>query len=134
MLDLSIKKVKKGRVSDQVVVQLRQLIKEEVLKPGDKIPGEYELAERFSASRASIREALRTLETMGLVEIKSGSGAYVADSPWSSRNLTENLKWLIDRRDLVLKVLEVREVLQGLGARSCAERITPEQLRALEAT
>ncbi|MCC7161967.1 MAG: FadR family transcriptional regulator [Anaerolineae bacterium] len=134
MQNLTIKQVKRGRISDQIVVQLRDLIKKDVLKPGDKIPGEYELAQRFSTSRPSMREALRTLETMGLVEIKSGSGSYVASSPWQSKSLTENLKWLVERRSVVLKVLEVREVLQGLAARSCAVQITDLQLEALADT
>jgi GntR family transcriptional repressor for pyruvate dehydrogenase complex len=124
--------VKRERVSDQVAEQLHELIRQGVLKPKQKIPGEIELAARFSTSRASIREALRTLETMGLVEIKNGSGAYVANSPFSSESLSDNLKWLIDRREMVLKLLDVREVLQGLAAKLCAENVTQEQLSLLE--
>ena len=127
-------KVKRGRVSDQVVGQLRSLIKQGVLTAGQQLPSENELAENFSTSRPTIREALRTLETMGLVEIKSGSGAFVVDSPLSARNLTENLKWLVERREMVLKILDVRQALQGLGARLCAESITDERLEKLLGT
>lgn len=126
--------VKRGRFSDQVATQLRDLIKQKVLKAGQQLPSENELAEKFSTSRPTIREALRTLETMGYLEIKNGTGAFVIESPLSSRNLSENLKWLVERREMVLKILDVRQALQGLGARLCAENITPEQFAVLEGT
>jgi GntR family transcriptional repressor for pyruvate dehydrogenase complex len=127
-------KVKRGRVSDQVAAQLQTLMKQGIFKPGEHLPSENDLAEKFSASRSTIREALRTLETMGIVEIKNGSGAFVTESPLSSRNLNENLKWLVERREMVLKILDVRYALQGLGARLCAENALADQIGQLRAT
>jgi GntR family transcriptional repressor for pyruvate dehydrogenase complex len=128
------RQVKRGRVSDQVVAQLRQLISQGTLKVGQQLPSENDLAEKFSTSRPTIREALRTLETLGMVEIKTGSGAFVIESPFRAQNLSESLKWLIARRETVLQLLAVREVLQGLGARLCAEGATPDQIERLHGT
>ena len=124
-------KLDRGRISDQIVNEFRKLIKQGTLKPGQKIPGEHDLAERFSTSRGTIREALRTLETMGLLEIKSGSGAYVRELPLSSGNLDNKLQWLLERRESVLELMEVRQVLQGRAAKLCAENIGESQLQTL---
>lgn len=64
----------------QVVQQLRLLIAEQQLKPGDKLPSERVLSETLNVSRSSIREALRSLELLGLINSKHGGGTYLADA------------------------------------------------------
>jgi GntR family transcriptional repressor for pyruvate dehydrogenase complex len=128
------RKLQRYRVSDQVVGQLQQAILQGVFQAGQRIPGEYELATRFSTSRGSIREALRTMETMGLIEIRSGAGAFVTRPILSGEVLSDKLRWLLDRREMVLKMLAVREVLQGLGARLCAGRTSESEAATLEET
>jgi DNA-binding FadR family transcriptional regulator len=59
------------------VGQVQHAILQGAFQAGQRIPGEYELATRFSTSRGSIREALGTMETAGLIEIRSGAGAFV---------------------------------------------------------
>jgi GntR family transcriptional repressor for pyruvate dehydrogenase complex len=130
----SFGQLRRDRVSDQVVGQLQQAILRGTFRAGQRIPGEYELATRFSTSRGSIREALRTMETMGLVQIRSGAGAFVTRPVLDPEALSAKLRWLVDRREMVLKMLDVREVLQGLGARLCAGRLTEPQVRALQET
>jgi DNA-binding FadR family transcriptional regulator len=71
---------------------------------------------------------------MGLLEVKTGNGVYVRETPFGLENLSGNLKWLIDRHDQVSVLLEVREVLQGRAAQLCTENITEAQLRALDET
>jgi GntR family transcriptional regulator, transcriptional repressor for pyruvate dehydrogenase complex len=131
MEDIHIKQVKRGRLSDQVVSQLRELIHSGELKAGERLPGEYKLAEMFKVSRTSIRDALRTLETIGIIEIISGSGTYVTDLSERLNTPQESLKWLIERKDMVVEIQEVREVVQGLAARLCAKRINADQLEIL---
>lgn len=121
------RQLRRYRVSDQVVGQLQQAIVQGAFRAGERIPGEYELATRFSTSRGSIREALRTMETMGLIEIRSGAGAFVSQPGLGREAVSDKLRWLVDRREMVLKMLDVREVLQGLGARLCAGRTTEAQ-------
>lgn len=68
-----------SRVSTTIVAQIRQLIRAGDLQPGDRLPPERELAEAFNVSRVSVRDALRVLEALGLVEIRVGAagGAFV---------------------------------------------------------
>ncbi|WP_261798745.1 FadR/GntR family transcriptional regulator [Bacillus tuaregi] len=63
----------------EVVKQLRNMITEDSLKPGDKLPSERELSERLNAGRSSVREALRALELLGLIETKRGEGTFIRD-------------------------------------------------------
>jgi DNA-binding FadR family transcriptional regulator len=63
-----------GRVSQVIVDQIRLLIHQGRLTPGDRLPSERELCSRFGVSRVTVREALRVLEAGGLVEIRSAHG------------------------------------------------------------
>jgi GntR family transcriptional regulator, transcriptional repressor for pyruvate dehydrogenase complex len=67
------------RISELIVDQVRELIRKQQLSPGDRLPAERELCERFGVSRVTVREALRVLEANGLVEIRVGArgGAFV---------------------------------------------------------
>ncbi len=76
---LTIEPVRRGRLSQQIVIQLCQLIRQGQIGPGDRLPPERDLAEQLGVSRASLREALRTLEVAGLVESRHGGGTYVRD-------------------------------------------------------
>ncbi|MDT9025230.1 MULTISPECIES: FadR/GntR family transcriptional regulator [Rossellomorea] len=62
-----------------IVHQLREMISKDGLKPGDKIPSERELSERLNVGRSSVREALRALELLGLIETKRGEGTFLRD-------------------------------------------------------
>lgn len=62
-----------------IVKQLRRMISEDQLQPGDKLPSERELSERLSVGRSSVREALRALELLGLIETRRGEGTFIRD-------------------------------------------------------
>ncbi|WP_263628041.1 FadR/GntR family transcriptional regulator [Rossellomorea aquimaris] len=62
-----------------IVHQLREMISKDCLKPGDKIPSERELSERLNVGRSSVREALRALELLGLIETRRGEGTFLRD-------------------------------------------------------
>lgn len=63
-----------------IVQQLRELIEQQNIQPGDKLPSERVLTERLQVGRSSVREALRSLELLGLIETKHGGGTFLADS------------------------------------------------------
>ncbi|WP_431027509.1 FadR/GntR family transcriptional regulator [Lysinibacillus sp. LZ02] len=63
----------------QIVKQLRELIVDQRIQPGDKLPSERVLCEKLNVSRSSVREALRSLELLGLIETKHGGGTFLAD-------------------------------------------------------
>ncbi|MDP4163783.1 MAG: GntR family transcriptional regulator [Bacillota bacterium] len=68
-----------SKVYIEIVKQLREMITNNRLKPGDRIPSERELSERLNAGRSSVREALRALELLGLIETRRGEGTFVRD-------------------------------------------------------
>lgn len=72
-----------GRISGMIVDQIRSLIRDGRLAPGDRLPSERELAEQFGVSRVTVRDALRALEAMGLVDIRVGAngGAFLQAPP-----------------------------------------------------
>jgi len=72
-------KVSVDRVSQVIVDQIKLLIRDGRLTPGDRLPSERDLCQRFGVSRVTVREALRVLEASGLVEIRVGArgGAFV---------------------------------------------------------
>ncbi len=68
-----------SKVYLEIVKQLKQIIEKNELKPGDRLPSERELSERLNVGRSSVREALRSLELLGLIETKRGEGTYIRD-------------------------------------------------------
>ena len=71
--------VRRTKVYEQVAEQMQRMIRDGLLQPGDKLPPERELAEMLQVSRGSLRDAIRTLELMGLVEPRQGEGTVVRD-------------------------------------------------------
>jgi DNA-binding FadR family transcriptional regulator len=122
-----------GRISEVIVEQVRQLMREGQLKPGDRLPAERELCEHFGVSRVTVREALRMLESSGLVDIRVGArgGAFVT-TPTSER-VGDGLADLLTLSVIsAANVTEVRLVLEvGIVPLVC-ERATDEDLAALD--
>lgn len=88
--------IKDKRIFEKVVDEIKIAIKEDKLKPGDKLPSETEMAKAFGVSRVTIREALRILEISGLILIKQGAkgGGFIkADAPQRLKeNISDHLK------------------------------------------
>ncbi len=118
--------VRKTKVYEQVASQIERLILEGALQPGDKLPPERELAERFQVSRSAVREALRTLELLGMVEPRPGEGTLVrVPSLESLLNPLANI--LAQKRELVGELLDVRKMIEPpLAARAAAHASTEE--------
>ncbi len=126
----SFEAVRKDKVYDQVARTLEQFIREH-LKPGDKLPSERELAQSCKVSRSSIRDAMRRLELMGLVEPRQGAGTIVREtSPDALVNPLTAI--LLRQRKHVTELLEVRMMIEPPVAARAAKRITREQLAAME--
>jgi len=75
-----VEPVRRSRLSHQIVLQLTEMIREGRLRPGDRLPGERELADQLTVSRSSLREALRAMECAGLIVSHNGSGVFVRDA------------------------------------------------------
>lgn len=112
--------------------QIRDLVVGGVLKPGQKLPSERVLCDRLGVSRPSLREAIRALGAMGILDIRQGSGIYVSDL--SSAALATPISFLLDINKQALEdVIDVRLLLEVGATRAAASRITPEELQRLEA-
>jgi GntR family transcriptional regulator, transcriptional repressor for pyruvate dehydrogenase complex len=121
---------------EQVASQLRELLVQGVLQPGDRLPNELELAERFGVSRGTVREALRTLATEGLIittrGASGGSFAAIPDPASVVQSLTGTLTLMAAAREVtVAELLEVRELLEVPAARMAALKRTDEDLGGL---
>ena len=126
-------RVSVGRISEIIVEQIRLLMRQGQLKPGDRLPPERDLCERFGVSRVTVREALRMLESSGLVEIRVGArgGAFVT-APSSDR-VGEGLADLLTLSAIsAADVTEVRMILEAAIVPLVCERATEEDLAGLE--
>jgi len=119
--------VRKVRRYEQVAEQIRRLISSGALKPGDLLPPERELAAKLGVGRSSIRDAVRTLEVMGILEPRQGHGTVVRDL--SADALVVPLSLVLTRkRELVTELLDVRRMIEpGLAARA-AKNATAEEI------
>jgi GntR family transcriptional repressor for pyruvate dehydrogenase complex len=132
-----LRPVGRPRVAHEIVTQLRELILNGTFKVGEKLPPERELSERLGVNRGSLREAIKSLELIGLVRTRQGDGTRVTDFMRTAGiELVAHL--LIrggenDAPDLRLlgEVLEFRVTFGKECARLAAERATPEGIERL---
>ena len=127
------REAKQARIFQDVVEQVQEAILEGKLKPGSKLPAERELKDIFSASRGTLREALRVLEQKGLITIKTGvsGGAFV--KTLTTHEVSESLDLLIRYQRVSLRDLaEFREGVEGMVAGLAVERAKKEDVRYLK--
>ena len=120
----------KSSLSQQIAQNLEQMIIGQEIQVGDRLPGEIELAERFGTSRNVIREAITMLKERGLVDVKNGSGAYVAQLT------SDALGSMVTRLTAVGSASpeDVYEIRMALEVRACglaAQNATPQQKKEL---
>jgi GntR family transcriptional repressor for pyruvate dehydrogenase complex len=124
---------KSNKVSEHIIEQIRKAIFEGKLKPGDKLPPEKELLKNFKVSKATLREALRSLEILGFLEIRKGmsGGAFVTEVDMKkARDSFAN--FLLFKNLSLSNLSEVRLILEPYVAEKAALTITEEDLRKLE--
>ncbi len=126
-------KVHRHRLHDDIALQLRDAILDGRFPPGAKLPAERELATEFGVNRTSIREALKTLEGLRLVEIRQGSGATVRDPVDGSLDLLGPMVFHGNRLDvdLIADLVEVTMPMLLEMARLAVTRHTDDQVRRL---
>ena len=125
--------VKTSKVSQDVINQIRKAIFNGVFKPGDKLPSDKELMGKFGVSKGSLREALRSLEVLGLLEIRKGAqgGAFVTKV--DTEKAKEGFHNFLIFRDLSLEHLfNVRFILESQIAEQAASTITDDDLQRLK--
>jgi GntR family transcriptional repressor for pyruvate dehydrogenase complex len=123
--------IQKTKVYEEVAAQLERLILDGAFLPGDKLPPERELAERFGVSRSAVREAIRALELKGFVEPRPGEGTLVR-TPSLDSLLNPLASLLGQKRELVHELLEVRMMIEPPLAARAARNAGPEDIARLD--
>lgn len=129
-VESKIKRVTKISISEEIAKQIMDLISRGELKPGDHLPSERELCKDFGASRSSLREALRCLSIVGVLDARVGEGTSVAQD--GERFLRKIIEWrLITEQHDIENLLVVRMALEGVSAANTARLATAEQIEKL---
>ncbi len=122
----------KDTLWEQIAARFLSMLKEGQLRPGDKLPPERELAAMMQVSRPSLREALRALSMMNVLEIRQGAGTFV--SSLEPELLVEHLDFVLSLDDSTfIKLFEARKILEVGIVGLAAERITKAEIAELEA-
>lgn len=127
--------IKKSRLYENAVDQIKSLILTKRLRPGERLPSERELAQLLSTGRPTIREALRILGLIGLIEIRLGDGTYVKEPNFLP--YVESVAAIISSRlsledGSILKLWEVRKIFEmGIIELAC-QKMTPQRLHLIE--
>jgi GntR family transcriptional regulator, transcriptional repressor for pyruvate dehydrogenase complex len=120
--------VKTSRLFEQIVQQVEDSILKGQLKPGDQLPAERDLAQRFGVSRTAVREAVKTLREKGLVEAYSGRGTFVTNGTSQAIRQSLDLMIRINQQEGSANLAELRLVLEPEIAGLAASRIEEQLL------
>ncbi|TVL90499.1 FadR/GntR family transcriptional regulator [Streptomyces sp. SAJ15] len=120
-------------VTDEAIEKIKGMIVSGALRPGDRLPKESELAAELGLSRNSLREAVRALTLIRILDVRQGDGTYVTSL--DPQLLLEALGFVVDfhRDDTALEFLAVRRILEPAATALACPRISDAELDALEA-
>lgn len=116
---------------EQVAERITQLIVEDAYRPGHKLPNEYILAERLGVGRSTVREAIKSLASRNILEVRHGSGTYVSESTGMVEDPL-GFRFFRNKRKLALDLCEIRLMVEPEVAASAAANATPRQVSELE--
>lgn len=119
-------------VTDEAIEKIKEMIVSGALRPGDRLPKESELAAGLGLSRNSLREAVRALSLIRILDVRQGDGTYVTSL--DPQLLLEALSFVVDfhRDDTVLEFLQVRRILEPAATAMAAALIGEQELDVLE--
>jgi GntR family transcriptional repressor for pyruvate dehydrogenase complex len=130
----SFEKVRRVRTFDDVVEQLREAILSGRIRPGDRLPGERQLCEELGVGRPTLREALRSLEALGMIDVRPGKGGGSYAVTPSESTLGDALASLVSLRGASLEDLsEFRVDFEGENAAWAARRADASDIATLQA-
>src|SRR6202451_4322871 len=125
------KLVRTSRLYEQIVQQIEDSILKGALKPGDQLPAERDLAQRFGVSRTAVREAVKALREKGLVEAYSGRGTFITDGTTQAVRQSLDLITKIGQPEGSTQLAEVRAILEPEIAALAAIRIQEPELATM---
>ncbi|MET8231219.1 FadR/GntR family transcriptional regulator [Micromonospora sp. NPDC005298] len=120
-------------LTDEAIGKIKSMITSGELGPGDRLPKEADLARRLGLSRNSLREAVKALSIMGVLDVRQGDGTYVTSL--APQLLLDTLGFVVDfhRDDTVLEFLEVRRILEPAATALAAQRMGAQDIADLQA-
>ena len=119
-------------VTDKAIEKLKVMISSGELQPGQKLPREPDLAASLGLSRSSLREAVRALSLVRILDVRQGDGTYVSDL--SAESLVDTLSFIVEFQhdSSILELLDVRRILEPAASARAAEKITSGELVELQ--
>lgn len=130
-MDIVFIPIKNTKVYEQVIEQIKNMIIDGTLKKGDKLPSERDLVEQLQVSRASIREALRALQIIGLIECRQGEGNFIKQNLENGLFEPLSIMFMLQKSESS-EIMEIRKIIEVETAALAAQRISDEQLETLE--
>jgi DNA-binding FadR family transcriptional regulator len=120
-------------VTDEAIGKIKEMIVSGELGPGDRLPKESDLADRLGLSRNSLREAVKALSLIHVLDVRQGDGTYVTSL--EPRLLLDAMTFVVEfhRDDTVLEFLEVRRILEPAATAMAAIAMTADQIEGLRA-
>jgi GntR family transcriptional repressor for pyruvate dehydrogenase complex len=118
-------------LTDEAIEKIKSMIVSGTLRAGDRLPKEADLAAELGLSRSSLREAVKALSLVNILDVRRGDGTYVTSL--QPPLLLEALSFIVDfhRDGTVLEFLQVRRILEPAAAAMAAERIGEEEIEGL---
>ena len=119
------------RIGPEVLNRILELVRTGNLRPGDRLPPERELIEIFGIGRPGLRESLRSLATLGVIEIRHGGGAYITGL--DAKRLLAPLDFVLSLTPKILdESTECRRIIECEAVRKAAENATAEDIAEFE--
>ncbi|MCD4671316.1 MAG: FadR family transcriptional regulator [Anaerolineaceae bacterium] len=125
-----IQPVHRRQITKATIDRLLSMIREEYWLPGERLPAQRELAEALGVGMSTLREALQSLQTMGILEMRHGEGTFVTDQPNDMYDRLVEISLAMGETDLQM-LFEAREILETGFAFHAANHATEEQVDAL---
>ena len=125
------KKIPSRKISDEIVRQFVDLVERGVLKPGDRLPSERDMARELGVSRLPLREALKALQAMGFIKVQNRRKTLVL--PITKNILQDPISLVLDGNiEKVFELLEIRKVLESWAAQRATEKATEDDIVELD--
>ena len=126
-----LKPIKKSSIAEKVIHRIRRLIESGQILPGNRLPTERELSIKLNVSRPSVREALKALILLGVVENRPGSGNYLSENTNNISSEALDILFLINK-STILEIFEVRKGMEGWVVSLAARRRTKDDLHLMK--
>lgn len=122
-------KIQRISLQSEIIKYIQNYISEKGLESGDKLPSQNSLIDMMGVSRTSLREAIKTLEARGVLEVYNGKGIYVGGG--AGYNISNVITFAKEKENLI-EIVEVRKILEKEILKLVVQRVTDEELSSLE--